>query len=210
MPTDQAVGKTDNRRNVPQSEPKRLTLEEFKSLCRAELNWLVTEYGFGEAEEDTAQFANPFEVQFVRADLIIHVEGINYGDHVLFNIRDRHGRSISARALDPAFVPLAKTNRPPPPGQAAEIVYNARLLRTLGTRLLGGDFSAFEEAVARIDAARAAYASRSQLSIAIQKAVAAFRLEQWARVVELLEPYEAEISPRMGRKLGAAREKITD
>jgi hypothetical protein len=105
-------------------------------------------------------------------------------------------------------VPLARTNRPPPPGQAAEIIYNARLLRTLGTRLLGGDFSAFEEAAARIDAAWAELGRRSQLSVAIEKAVAAFRLEQWARVVELLEPHEAEISPRMARKLAVARQKL--
>jgi len=128
----------------------------------------------------------------------------------MFSIHNRQGRSIGVRALDPTFVPLAKTNRPPPPGQAAEIVYNARQLRTLGTRLLGGDFSAFEEAVARIDAAWAERARHRRLSVAIQEAVAAFRLEQWPRVVELLEPHEAELSSKMARKLATARQKLAD
>lgn len=210
MPTDFPDGKADDRRDVQRGESRPPTLEEFKALCRAELGWLITEYGFREAEEDTSPFANPFKVQFVRDDLIVSVEGIHWGTAAMFSIRNRQGRSIGVRALDPTFVPLAKTNRPPPPGQAAEIVYNARLLRTLGTRLLGGDFSAFEEAAARIDAAWAELGRRSQLSVAIEKAVAAFRLEQWARVIELLEPHEAEISPRMAKKLAVARQSLGD
>jgi hypothetical protein len=210
MPTDSPTGKADDRRDMQQGEPRPPTLEEFKALCRAELNWLVAEHGFREAEEDTSPFANPFKVQFVRDDLIVSVEGIHWGRAAMFSIHNRQGRSIGVRALDPTFVPLAKTNRPPPPGQAAEIVYNARQLRTLGTRLLGGDFSAFEEAVARIDAAWAEHARHRRLSVAIQEAVAAFRLEQWPRVVELLEPHEAELSSKMARKLATARQKLAD
>ena len=43
-----------------------------------------------------------------------------------------------------------------------------------------------------------------------QEAVAAFRLEQWPRVVELLEPHEAELSSKMARKLATARQKLAD
>jgi hypothetical protein len=208
MPTDSPTGKADDRRDMQRGEPRPPALEQFKALCRAELGWLITEYGFREAEEDTSPFANPFKVQFVRDDLIVSVEGIHWGTAAMFRIHNRQGRPIGVRELDPTFVPLAKTNRPPPPGQAAEIVYSARLLRTLGTRLLGGDFSAFEEAAARIDAAWAELDRRSQSSVAIEKAVAAFRLEQWAQVVALLAPHEAEISPRMARKLAVARQKL--
>lgn len=211
MPTNFPDGAPDNQGGTQSGEPKGLTLEEFKSVCRAELNWLVTEYGF---QEDKAQpvnpFANPFTVQFVRDDLTVVVEGINWGSHVLFRIRDRHGRTIGVRALNPDFVPPVKPIRRAPKGQAAEIVHDAQLLRVLGTKLLEGNLAVFEDAIDRIEAARVERENRAQLPMAVEKAVAAFRLEQWPRVIELLEPHEAELSPRMGKKLATARQKVID
>ena len=143
---------------------------------------------------------------FVRDDLTIDIEGVSYGNHVLFRIRDRHGRSIGVNNLDPAFVPPNKPRKWVEVGQAAEIARDARRLRALGTPLLEGDLSVFDAAIARIDAVRAAYASRQQFGVAVQEAIAAFRLEQWPRVIELLEPHEAALSPRMARKLAAAHQ----
>ena len=183
----------------------RPTLDEFKHICHTELHWLVTEYGFREVAADAAQSDNPFRVLFVRDDLTVDIEGINYGSHVMFRIRDRHGRSIGVNNLDPAFVPSNKPHKWVEVGQAVEIAHDARRLRALGTPLLEGDLSVFDSAIARAHAVRAAYASRQQFGVAVEKAVAAFRLEQWPRVIELLEPHEAALSPRMARKLATAR-----
>ncbi len=205
MSSDSSTGTVDDRGDKQQGQPRRLTLEEFKSLCRAELNWLVTEYGF---QEDLAQPVNPFTVQFVRDDLIIVVEGIMWGDGAILSIGDHQGRSIYLSALDPAFVPSTKPSRRAPKGQAADIARHAQRLRTLGTRLLEGDFTVFEDAIARDEATRTAPRIDNRLNLAVQEAVAAFRLEQWPRVVELLEPHEAELSPRVAKKLAVARQKL--
>lgn len=49
-------------------------------------------------------------------------------------------------------------------------------------------------------------AERRRLSVAVERGVLAFRAQEWARVVQLLEPHEAELSPRMARKLAQARD----
>ena len=122
----------------------RPTLDEFKHICHTELHWLVTEYGFREVAADAAQSDNPFRVLFVRDDLTVDIEGINYGSHVMFRIRDRHGRSIGVNNLDPAFVPSNKPHKWVEVGQAVEIAHDARRLRALGTPLLEGDLSVFD------------------------------------------------------------------
>lgn len=189
-----------------------LTLDEFKDLCRTELGFLVINYGFREIPSGPDESANPFRVQFVRDDLTVTVEGIHYGRAAMLTIQDNIGRRIVPRILDPTFTlyPPKPVARKRPRGQASEIRLYASELKTLGNELLEGDFTAFERAIARKNAAWAEYEARRKFGTAIQEAVAAYRLQQWPRVIHLLEPFEADLSKAMGRKLAEARGRIDE
>ncbi len=192
---------------------RKLTLSEFKDLCRSALDFLVTDYGFQESPDGSdPNDANPFRVQFTRDDLTVTVEGIHYGDAAMLYIQDSLGRRIVPRELDPAGArfPLKPVRSKVQIGQADEIRLHASKLKTLGVELLQGDFTAFERAIARREAARADYERRQALGIAIQEAVAAYRLQQWSRVIELLEPLEDSLSKAMGKKLAKARDRVDE
>ena len=186
------------------------SLDLFLEACRTEFAFLVSDYGFTELPPEPTPFANPFGIRFVRDDLEIVIEGINYGQNVIAKIRDRHGGSINPVFLNPDFVPYTS---PPPQvrGQLNQIAQAAQLLREHGRALLAGDRSVMYAALARYEAGVAAYetalAERRRFHVAVEQAVAAFRSQEWARVVELLEPHEAELSARMARKLATARER---
>jgi hypothetical protein len=190
----------------------RLTLTDFKALCRAELEFLVTDLGFQECPPDSSQSSNPFQVQFIRDDLTVTVKGIHWGDAAMLYIRDKAGRRIIPEYLDPTFtlLPIKLVSSKHSPGQAEEIRRDASKLRTLGKELLQGDFTAFESAIARSEVKLdPEYQARRLRDIAVQEAVAAYRLQQWPRVIELLEPFEDTLSKRMARKLAEARERLT-
>lgn len=194
------------------ADPDRPTLEAFKSACRAELNFLISEYGFVERDLEPTPSANPYRVRFARDDLEVLVEGLNYGLMASVTIRDRRGRTLHPLLLDPAFVLGDRKYAGRSKGQLDDIRREARYLREHGGQLLAGDLSVLDDAIARRDAMHAAqwaaYDSRRRYGIAVQEAVAAFRLEQWGRVVALLEPHEAALSHRMARKLAVARQSL--
>lgn len=190
----------------------RPTLEAFKSACRAELNFLISEYGFVERDPEPTPSANPYRMRFTRDDLEILVEGLNYGRMASITIRDRRGRMLHPLLLDPAFVPGDRKYAGRSKGQLDDIRREARYLREHGGQLLAGDLSVLDDAIARRDAVQAeqwaAYDSRRRYGIAVQQAVEAFRLERWGQVVALLEPHEAALSHRMTKKLAAARQRF--
>lgn len=185
------------------------SLETFLATIRAEFAFLISDYDFEERPPEPAPYVNPFSVRFVRDDLEIVVEGLGYGQMATTTIRDRPGRKLRPMMLHPDFVPY--TNPIPRcVGQLNQISQDAQWLREYGRALLAGDLAVLCAALARyetaVDAYESALAERRRLGVAIQEAVAAFRLGQWALVIELLEPHEAAISPRMARKLATARQ----
>lgn len=191
-----------------ESPPSR---DRFKAACRAEFAFLVSDYGFTELPPEPTPYADPFKVRFVRDDLEVIIQGINYGQNVITTIQDGQGRAIWPLYLHPDFVPYTNPI-PRASGQLNQIAQDAQWLHEHGRALLAGDRSVLYAALARYEAGRARYetalAERRRLPVAVEAAVAAFRAQEWARVVELLEPHEAELSPRMARKLATAREKL--
>jgi len=191
--------------NSQESPP---SLARFVAACRAEFAFLVSDYGFSEVPPEPTPFANPFEVHFVQNDLEIVIEGINYGENVITVIRDGHGTAIRPLLLHPDFVPYVRP-LPRVRGQLYQMAQAAQLLREHGCALLAGDRSVMYAALARYEASLAAYetalAERRRFHVDVEEAVAAFRSENWARVVELLEPHEAALSTRMARKLAMAK-----
>lgn len=194
---------------MPSPPPPVPTLETFLATTRAEFAFLVSDYGFEERPPEPTPYVEPFFVRFVRDDLEVAVQGLSYGRMADTTIRDRPGRKLRPMMLHPDFVPYTNPI-PRRSGQLQQISQDAQWLREYGRALLAGDLAVLGEALARYETARNAYesaqAERRRLGVAIQEAVAAFRLGQWALVVELLEPHEAAISPRMARKLATARQ----
>ena len=193
------------------AEHSSSSLDEFKHICRTELQYLVTDFGFRESPEAADQSSNPVRMQFVRDDLTVTVEGIQYGTAALMVLQDKRDRLLSVNQLTSQSDPLnrrsakSKHHRS---NQTEDIQRNAKLLKEYGTELLSGDFAVFERAIARLETANIEYQRRRELGIADQKAVAAFRQEEWQEVVELLEPREATLSKAMAKRLTLARSRL--
>ena len=189
----------------------RPTLEQFLTAARTEFAFLVSDYGFEERPPEPDPYVEPFFVRFVRDDLEVAVRGLSYGRMADTTIRDRHGRKLRPMMLHPDFVPYTNpiSRRV---GQLNQISQDAQWLREYGRALLAGDLGVMGEALVRYETAKDAYesaqAERRRPGVAIQEAVAAFRLGQWALVVELLDPHEAALSPRMARQLATARQHM--
>jgi hypothetical protein len=188
------------------------SLAQFMAACRADFAYLISDYGFSEAPPELSRYADPFTVRFVRDDLEIVIQGINYGQNVITEIRHGHGATLRPVLLHPDFIPYANNPLPPARGQLNQIAQTAQLLREHGRALLAGDLSVIDNALARYEAGLIAYeaprAARRRFHTDVEEAVAAYRSANWALVVELLEPREAELSARMARKLAAARGKL--
>jgi len=187
----------------------KLAIENFKNICRNEFGYLLTDFGFREVAMPPGEFENEFKIRFVRQDLAVIVEGIHYGTAVMVYLQDGKGRQIPPMLLKPDFRPnYGKTPKGKMTTQAEEIKVNAQLLVQYGIDLLKGDFSAFERAIEKRTTAWSEYEAHSKFGVAEQDAVAAYKNQDWSKVVKSLEPYEDKISPRMAKKLKEARENL--
>ena len=191
----------------------KLSLEEFIELGRKELQFLVHEYGFQEisASKEPGRAINPYKLIFARDDLRIELEGLNYGLRSTLSITDDHDRVIHAISLFPSDLTLPNTEKLPKSyadSQTQDIMLQSSVLREFGKELLSGDDSEFEEIILQNEAKWNEYEERRSFGIAIQDAVAAYQEEQWQHVVVLLEPYEAELSKKMIKRLNFAREQL--
>lgn len=184
------------------------TLSEFQETCRTQLSYLVSKYGFVEdiPEEETGD--NPFKVRFLRDDLLIVVEGMNYGQTATLTIFDHNGRKIwPSLLIDPDHEPRSKDSLRRG-GQLEQITQEAQCLLEYGQGLLVGDLSVMNVALARLEERWADHQARRKFGIAVQEGVKAYDQENWPRVIALLAPHETELSPRMAKKLEIARQKL--
>lgn len=184
-------------------------IENFKNICRNEFGYLLSEFGFHEDDTPLGEFDNEFQIRFIRHDLTIVIESIHYGSSTMIYIQDKNYRQISPILLKPDFQPsLGKRPKPKVTSQEEEIKEEAQLLLQYGTELLKGDFAVFERAFEKTRKAWAGYESRRQYGVSVQEAVDAFKNHDWAKVIDLLEPYEDKISKKMAKKLNIARENL--
>jgi hypothetical protein len=187
------------------------SLAEFEDACRAHFEFLVRDHGFREDHRAKHPNANPFLVAFVRDDLEVTIEGIHWGDAALVLLRDKIGRTLGPLNLDPEFEPLKRSGRAHvkrAPSQIEDIARQAQLLRVHGASMLKGDTASWEAAIARVEAAKAAYQLRRERGIAMQEAIAAYRREDWREVVRLLGPHEADLPKTLEKKLAHARGRL--
>lgn len=186
---------------------KQQAIEKFKSVCRNEFDFLLTEFGFREDNTPLGEFDNEFQIRFIRNDLTIVVEGIHYGSAAMVYLYDSNDRKIFPILLMPGFQSFpSKRPKSKPSDQIEDIKKEAQMLYQYGIELLKGDFSVFEHAYSKAETAYIEYESRRQFGIAEQRAITAFKKQEWSKVIEALEPYENKISSRMAKKLNIARE----
>lgn len=96
-----------------ESPPSR---DRFKAACRAEFAFLVSDYGFTELPPEPTPYADPFKVRFVRDDLEVIIQGINYGQNVITTIQDGQRQGHLAVVPPPRLCTL---HQPHPEGQWA-------------------------------------------------------------------------------------------
>jgi len=191
----------------------KLSLEEFIELGRNELQFLVHDYGFQEIRisKEQGKAINPYKLTFARDDLRIELEGINYGLRATLSITDNNDRVIHAISLFPSDKPFPKKEKMRKSyadSQTQDIIYHSSVLREFGKELFSGDYSVFEEIIQLREAKWKEYEERRSFGITIQDAVAAYKEEKWHIVVVLLEPYEAELTKKMMKRLKYAREQL--
>ncbi len=190
-------------------ESMQSAVENFKNICRSEFGYLITDFGFREIDYPLSEFENEFKIRFVRHDFTVIVEGIHYGTAATVVLQDLKGQRIFPRLLNPDFQPNpSKKVRYKTTSQSEDIKEEARLLHQYGMDLLKGDLSVFERALEKRKTARAEYEGRRKFGVAVQEAVEAFKNQDWLNVVKSLEPYEERISPKLAKKLKAAKENL--
>ena len=188
---------------------KRSLIEEFKNICRSEFSYLCNDFDFREDTSPPAQHENEFKIKFVRQDLVVIVEGIHYGSTAMVSLENSRGHRISVQQLNPDFQPLKRMKtKAQRPGQIEDIKREASLLKQYGSELLRGDLSQFEKAIEKMDVAWNEYQNRRAYGVAVQEAVDSFKKQEWQKVIDVLEPYEEEISKRMKNKLKFSRKQI--
>lgn len=191
---------------------------EFKKAVRDSFGYLGRDFAFREVEPPAKQVAvNPFLVWFANFTTLVQVEGINYG----FAAQVILGPADAPDDWD-ATVPLwaiVKHRRPDlyegafkSPGQLGDVRVYARALKEAADDVLRGDFRVFGAARATIAAqmihqrlTEQEESRKFHYQAAVAHAADAFRARDFNRVVELLSPHAARLTPAERAKLDHAR-----
>ncbi len=116
------------------------------------------------------------------------------------SLREIYQVSIGIDSLDPNDKPFSGQPWKPKSradSQTEDIVKQSGVLREYREDLLNGGLGIPDDAIRQREAKPNAYEERRSFGTAIQGAVAANEEEKWQTVVDLLEPYEAELSKEM-------------
>jgi hypothetical protein len=128
---------------VKRSEQPRPTLEQFIAHCRKWFGFL-SEFGFRPAPNPQREFTNEFQTRFTNGNLVLVVEGINWGFGADAYFEDTAG----ARVPLVLFVPredreVPSEPLPTEPQQVFELRMVAKRVRENCGDLLRGDMTRF-------------------------------------------------------------------
>lgn len=191
------------------NRPEPPTLPEFLACCRAECEFLVSEYGF-ELLAEPREY-NDFSVRFRKGELGVDIYGENWGASASCELL-RGKDELYLGFLVPAAERQAQGKRKVSPGQLEQVRTIADRLKRHASDFLRGDFSRFDAALAewrRVTAPRPVTEEQRvwrERALATSLAGHASRRGDHAEVVRLLEPHVKALSPRQKRMLDAARE----
>ena len=181
------------------------SLDEFLAACDAACEFLVRDYGFTRLAEPREY--NPYSVCFRKGELGIDIYGENWGQNASCDL---------LRGKEDLYLTLiipASERQPWPKGQLAQINEIGVRLSQHASDFLTGDMTRFDAALTewkRVTKHRPytdAMRHERDLSTAVTEAGHASKRGEYAKVVELLEPHESELSQHQKRMLDEAREK---
>jgi|KBSSwiStaDraftv2_1062776.scaffolds.fasta_scaffold442552_2 hypothetical protein len=187
------------------------TLEEFIACCRAEFEFLVSEYGFEQLAEPREY--NDFSVRFRKGELEVQILGENWGESASCELV-RGKDELYLGFLVPRPDGHARARKKSSPGQLEQIRTIAVLVRSHASDFLRGEFGRYDAALAewrRMTAPRPiteAHREERRRALAVSSAGHASRRGDHAEVVRLLEPHANALSARQKRMLDDARQKL--
>jgi len=86
-------------------------LREFTDATRRHFSFLISDFGFSEAELPNDKDINEFQVRYLSARVLVTIEGMNwgYGDQVLLSVREPSANKV--RPEIPLW-PIVKLRQP--------------------------------------------------------------------------------------------------
>ena len=187
------------------------TLDEFLACCRAEFEFLVSEFGFEQLAEPREY--NDFSMRFRKGEQEVYILGENWGESASCELV-RGKDELYYAFLLPAAVRQARGGKRRVLGQLEQIRAIAGYVRNHASDFLRGDFVRFDAALAewrRMTAPRPiTEAQREERRRASDVSLAghASTRGDHAEVVRLLEPHASALSARQKRMLDEARKAL--
>ena len=192
--------------------------QELIDAIRAELAFLASTHGFREVTDRSEKYINPYSVLYKKNDIEILVEGVSYGFGMSCEFRikpDPRGSQIERINLGyivmlraPQFlVPTYPEKR----GQLTQLPKLAEELRVAAPDLLDGDLSHIDEIrdFIRKEQEKAERENhRKEVSQTDLKSQEAFRQGDYRKVVDLLLPIAADLSPSGHKRLEMAQKRL--
>jgi len=133
---------------------KNESLKHFMSVCEREFRYLIDDFGFSQSPLPEGKYLNQFQFRLSNGSITLVVEGINWGMNAMVLLEDKFGRSVGIGCLLPGWEPFTKqkgTRKKKQPNQDQQIEEAAKLLKTNGQDVLGGDLERFNKIGDRIN-----------------------------------------------------------
>jgi len=195
---------------------------EFQETVRDAFGFLVREFGCREVDSRASrrERRDPFVLRFANTTTLVQVEGINWGFAAQVVVGealagDQWGSAVPLWAIMKHRRPDLYQEITTSPGQLADIRVYARALREAAADVLRGDFAVFGAARALVDAqaiehgiSQTRQAREDSHHADAESAVEAFRAGDFPRVVELLAPHAAVLTPAEKGRLAYARRRV--
>ena len=193
------------------------TADEFLERARREFQFLEAEFGFLEQGPPARLDGNAFQLSYVNATTLVTVEGINWGFGVNVLLDQRRQPLFRRKASLPLWV-LVKLRGPElhdtlmRGDQLDQLASHAAALKHCASDVLRGDFSVRSQVEPLLSQQRSAETSplkEWRYRKVVEQATEAFRSKQYRTVVDLLLPFEAQLSPAQRSKLEYAKRSST-
>lgn len=195
------------------NELRQKYVDEFKSICRTEFNFLIIDHGFSEAPKPPLRYQNPFEVHYAKNHGRLVIEGLSYGFSAGVDVQNASGNRVPFHYLVPSG--FWESHREGlGRGQHGDLRYWALCVREFGYGFLTGDWSGHDVLVAKhqqwIESNRAAQERESrelQAQRAVEASAAPFQAGDYLTAAKLLVPHEAFLTRSQLMRLKIARER---
>ena len=192
-------------------------LREFTDAARRHFSFLISDFGFSEAELPNDKDINEFQVCYLSARVLVTIEGINwgYGIQILLSVCEPSANKV--RPEIPLW-PIVKLRQPDlykslmvADGQLAQLEVYATALRLCASDILGGDFTisaAAEKLISEEASIALGLEEQRRYDAESARASDAFHRKDYAEFIRLIEPFTNRLSESQKKNLDYARRQI--